>query len=93
MRTHVGVCLFQPVGRQDKKLTNATHTGYVYKMAAEVQTKLKAIKSKSPKVVTEKYQEVFDQLVAEQKDPQQLQEGVEAFLTAGIKAKGYLVPS
>lgn len=52
-------------------------------MAAFVQEKLKSIKSKSPKVLTDKYQEVFDQLVAEQKDPQQLQEGVEAFLTAG----------
>lgn len=52
-------------------------------MAAFVQEKLKSIKSKSPKVLTDKYQEVFDKLVAEQKDPQQLQEGVEAFLTAG----------
>ena len=56
-------------------------------MAAEVQAKLKAIKSKSPKVLTEKYQEVFDQLLTEQKDPQKLQEGVEAFLVAGKREK------
>ena len=52
-------------------------------MATSVQEKLKQIKSKSPKVLTEKYQQVFDQLVSEEKDPQCLQEGVEAFLTAG----------
>ena len=51
--------------------------------AVVVQEKLKHIKSKSPKVLTEKYQEVFDQLVATETDPQQLQSGVEAFLTAG----------
>ena len=56
-------------------------------MASEVQDKLKKIKSKSPKVLTEKYQDVFDQLVEKEKDPQQLQEGVEAFLSAGTITK------
>ena len=53
-------------------------------MASVVQQKLKQIKSKSPRVLTEKYQQVFDQLVAETSDPQHLQEGMEAFLMAGV---------
>ncbi len=48
-----------------------------------MQEKLKHIKSKSPKVLTEKYLAVFDELVAEEKDPLLLQQGVEIFLTAG----------
>ena len=51
---------------------------------ATVQEKLKLIKSKSPKVLAEKYQEVFDQLVAEEKDPQRLQHEVETYLIAGM---------
>lgn len=50
---------------------------------ASVQEKLKQIRSKSPKVLTEKYQEVFDRLVAEEKDPNRLQQEVEIYLTAG----------
>ena len=57
-------------------------TTIVSKMAT-VQEKLKAIKSKSPKVLTEKYQGVFDQLVAEETDPQRLQQELEVYLTAG----------
>lgn len=51
--------------------------------ASVVLDKLRKIKSKSPKVVTEKYQEIFDKLVEDEKNPQQLQEGVETYLTAG----------
>lgn len=51
-----------------------------------VQGRLKSIKSKSPKVVVEKYQDVFDTLVAEVKDPGQLQLEVEAYLTTGMVA-------
>ena len=52
-------------------------------MAAPIVGRLKDIKSKSPKVLIEKYQEVFDKLVRELNDSQELQEGVEAFLSAG----------
>ena len=48
-----------------------------------VLEKLKKLKSKSPKILIEKYQEAFDQLVAENKDPELLQEGLEAYLSAG----------
>ena len=48
-----------------------------------VQGRLKSLKSKSPKVVVENYQDVFDTLVVEVKDPGQLQQEVEAYLTAG----------
>jgi len=50
---------------------------------ALMQTKLKSIKSKSPKVVVEKYQDAFDSVVAETKDVQQLRLEVESYLTAG----------
>lgn len=59
-----------------------------------VQEKLKSIRSKSPKVLTEKYQEVFDQLVAEETDLQRLQQELEVYLTAGklmIPIKAHLV--
>ena len=51
-----------------------------------VQGRLKAIKSKSPKVVAESYQEVFDNLVGEVKDAGQLGVEIEAYLTAGVVA-------
>ena len=50
---------------------------------ALMQSRLKSIKSKSPKVIVEKYQDAFDTLVAEITDPKQLQLEGEAYLTAG----------
>lgn len=50
---------------------------------ALMQSRLKSIKSKSAKVVVEKYQDAFDSVVAEISDPQQLQVEVETYLTAG----------
>ena len=50
---------------------------------ALMQTKLKSIKSKSPKVIVEKYQDAFNSVVAETKDAQQLRLEVESYLTAG----------
>lgn len=60
-------------------------------MASEVQDKLKKIKSKSPKLLTEKYREVFDRLVEGERNPQRLQEGVEAFLSAGTTQSPHTV--
>ncbi len=54
---------------------------------ALMQSRLKLIKSKSAKVVVEKYQDAFDSVVVEISDPRQLQVEVEAYLTAGERVR------
>ena len=60
----------------------------VTKMASYVQSQLQKVKPTAKNVI-EKYKEVFEQAMKELKDPEEVRQGLEAFLAASETTRVY----